>query len=57
MAKRYLTARAEDLEYLEEEELDRIMSFLVYTLMEKTSLDEEEIYAFIYGDGKKILWN
>jgi len=57
MAKRFIRVITEDLEYLGEDELERITSLLVYTLMEKTSFDREDIYAYIYGDGKKILWN
>jgi len=57
MAKSFMRVISEDLEYLGEDEFERIMSLLVDTLMKKTSLDQEDIYAYIYGDGKKILWN
>lgn len=42
---------------LEEEDIDAIKIFLVYLLMKGTDLDVEDIYNFIFGDGKRILWN
>jgi len=57
MAQKVVDKSAEDTLALDEEEVDAIKSFLVRTLMKNTSLDREEIYSFIYGDGRKILWN
>jgi hypothetical protein len=59
MAKRFISKSEEEREGMSslEEELDIIRSFLVYTLMVKASLDGEDIYSYIYGNGKKILWN
>lgn len=57
MAQKVIVGSSEDLFYLDEEELDAIKSFLVYTLLKNTSLESEDIYLFVYGDGKKILWN
>ncbi len=42
---------------LEEEDLDAIKVFLVYILMKNTELGAEDIYDYIFGEGKKILWN
>jgi hypothetical protein len=57
MAQKVGDKSAEDMLALDEEEVDAIKSFLVRTLMKNTSLDREDIYSFIYGDGRKILWN
>jgi hypothetical protein len=57
MAQKVVDKSAEDMLALDEEEVDAIKSFLVRTLMKNTSLDREDIYSFIYGDGRKILWN
>jgi hypothetical protein len=57
MAQKIVDKSAEDMLALDEEEVDAIKSFLVRTLMKNTSLDREDIYSFIYGDGRKILWN
>jgi hypothetical protein len=57
MAQKSVDKSAEDMLALDEEEVDAIKSFLVRTLMKNTSLDREDIYSFIYGDGRKILWN
>lgn len=43
--------------YLEEEDMDSIRVFLVYLLMKSTDLGIEEIYNYIFGEGRKILWN
>ncbi len=42
---------------LDEEALDRIRALLVYLLMNGSSLEQEAIYALVYGEGKKIIWN
>lgn len=57
MAKRFIAELEEEWSRLEEQELDTVMSFLVYTLMEKTSLEMKEIYQFVYGAGRKIIWH
>lgn len=57
MAKKCHDESEKDMLYLDEEELDEIKSFLVSTLLKNTSLDREDIYSFIYGEGRKILWN
>lgn len=57
MAKRFLKESTDDLLYLDEDELDTIKAFLAYVLMKNTQLDKEDIYTYIFGEGKKILWN
>lgn len=42
---------------MNEDELDILKSFLVYILMKKGLYDAEEIYALIFGGGKRIQWN
>jgi hypothetical protein len=43
--------------YIEDSELDTIRALLSYILMKETELDTEEIYAFIFGKGRQIIWN
>jgi len=43
--------------HLDDEELDAIKMLLVSILMKNTPLDRDEIYAYIFGEGKKIIWN
>ena len=57
MAQKVIDKSSEDMPALDEEEVDAIKAFLVRTLMKNTSLDREDIYSFIYGDGRRILWN
>lgn len=40
-----------------EEDLDTIRSVLVYLLMKKSTLDTEEVYALVYGDGNRVTWH
>jgi hypothetical protein len=47
----------EDRLYLDDEELDAIRALLVSILMKDTRLDKEEIYVYVFGEGKKILWH
>lgn len=57
MAKRYPENLQDETLYMEEDELDTIKAFLAYTLMKATPLEEEDIYTYVFGEGKKILWN
>lgn len=57
MANRFLRQSQDELSYLDEDEVDAIKALLVYVLIKNTPLDREEIYSYIFGDGKKILWN
>jgi len=43
--------------YLDDEELDAIRSLLIHILMKNTRLEKEEIYTYIFGEGKRILWH
>ena len=42
---------------IEPQESDLIKSVLVYLFMKNTELDVEDIYAIVYGNGKKITWH
>ena len=58
MANRFIKqTEEEDAPYLDDEELDAIRSLLIYILMKNTHLEKEEIYTYIFGEGKRILWN
>ena len=43
--------------FIDEAELDTIRALLTYILMKDTDLDAEEIYAFVFGKGRQIIWN
>lgn len=45
------------MKHIDEVELDTIRALLTYVLIKETDLDIEEIYAFIFGKGRQILWN
>ena len=59
MANRFIKQSEEKGEslYLDEEELDAIRSLLTYILMKNTHLEKDEIYTYIFGEGKRILWH
>lgn len=59
MANRFIKQSEEKDEslYLDDEELDAIRSLLIYILMKNTRLDNDEIYTYIFGEGKRILWH
>lgn len=59
MANRFIKQSEEKDEslYLDDEELDAIRSLLIYILMKNTRLDNDEIYTYIFGGGKRILWH
>ena len=42
---------------LDDEELDAVKTLLVSLLMKNTPLDRDEIYSYIFGEGKRIIWN
>ena len=56
MANRF-GKESDGLFYLDGDEIDAVRSVLVYILMKNTSLDKDEIYAYIFGKGKRIIWN
>ncbi len=43
--------------HIDDTELDTIRALLAYILMKDTELETEEIYAFIFGRGRQIIWN
>lgn len=47
----------ESTENLDEEKLDFLKAILVYILIRDNSYDSEEIFAVIFGGGKRIVWN
>jgi len=59
MANRFIKQSEEQDEslYLDDEELDAIRSLLIYILMKNTHLGKDEIYTYIFGEGKRILWH
>lgn len=57
MANRFLRQQDENLSYLDEEEMDAIRALLTYILMKNTQMNKDDIYTYIFGEGKKILWN
>ncbi len=40
-----------------EEEADAVRSVLVFLFARETDLDLEEIYALVFGGGKKLVWH
>lgn len=42
---------------IEEAEIDTIKVFLAYLLMKDTDLGIDEIYTFVFGKGKQIIWH
>jgi hypothetical protein len=59
MANRFIKQSEEEGEslFMDDEELDAIRSLLIYILMKDTHLEKEEIYTYIFGEGKRILWH
>lgn len=57
MANRFAKQTHEEPLFLDDEELDAIRALLVSILMKDTQLDKEEIYAYTFGSGRKILWH
>lgn len=50
----------EDLEaseQLDEVELDILKSLLVYILIRDSAYEKEDIFSFIFGSGRRIVWN
>ncbi len=53
----------EDLQVLEmskhidDAELDTIKALLTYILMRDSDLESEDVYAYIFGRGRQIIWN
>jgi len=50
----------EDLEVSEqvdEIELDILKALLVYILIRDSAYEKEDIFSFVFGNGRRILWN
>ena len=57
MAHRFVNQSQNGKLHLDNEELDAIKTLLVSVLMKDTPLDRDEIYSYIFGEGKKIIWS
>ena len=57
MANRYMCQSRSEMLPRDDEELDAIKTLLVSLLMRNTALGRDEIYSYIFGEGKKIIWN
>jgi hypothetical protein len=57
MAHRFAKQSPDNWEHLDDEELDAVKTLLVSLLMKNTPLDRDEIYSYIFGEGKRIIWN
>jgi hypothetical protein len=57
MANRFVKQSQKELLHLDDEDLDAIKTLLVGILLKNTPLDRDEIYSYIFGEGKKIIWN
>lgn len=44
-------------DYLEEDDLDLVKALLAYVLMRESSFGKEEIFSWIFGRGRRIIWN
>lgn len=42
---------------MDEIELDILKSLLVYILIRKSTMEKEDIYSFVFGDGRRIIWS
>ncbi len=40
-----------------DEEADSLRSLLVYVFAKNTDLETEDIYALVYGEGRRVLWH
>jgi hypothetical protein len=47
----------ENTRLIGDEDLDTIKSVMVYLFMKNSGLETEEIYALVYGDGKRVMWH
>jgi hypothetical protein len=49
--------RLESSKHMDDAELDTIKALLTYILLRDSDLEVEDVYAFIFGKGRQILWN
>ncbi len=47
----------EESEQVDEIELDILKALLVYILIRDSSYEKEDIFSFVFGKGRRILWN
>lgn len=47
----------ESAKRMDETELDTVRALLVYIMMKDTDLEVDEIYSFVFGQGRQIIWN
>jgi hypothetical protein len=57
MANKFLKQPQNTQGHLDDEELDAVRALLVSFLIKKTPLDSDDIYSYIFGEGKRIIWN
>jgi len=44
-------------ELIDEEEADMVRSVVAYMFMKKADIETEELYALVFGKGKRIKWH
>lgn len=42
---------------LDDDSLDILKALLVYILLRDSAYEAEDIYSFVFGGGKRIIWN
>jgi hypothetical protein len=47
----------ETMDVMTEEELDKLKVFLTYVISKDSYIDGEDVYAVVFGSGKRILWH
>lgn len=57
MARTSIAEGFEYLEHMDPDELDSVRALLAYVLMRSTDMDEDDIYALVFQEGKKIIWH
>ncbi len=57
MANRFLKQPKNIPGHPDDEELDAVRALLVSLLIKETPLDRDDIYSYIFGEGKRIIWN
>jgi len=47
----------EAMDVMTDEELDKLRVFLTYVISKDSYVDGEDVYAVLFGNGKRILWH
>jgi hypothetical protein len=47
----------EAMDVMSDEELDKLRVFLTYVISKDSYIDGEDVYAIVFGNGKRILWH